>query len=300
MNEKLSCLITEGLNPDTKDIDECSTQQILELINQEDHKVPEAVKEEIPQIAKAVELLYQALKKGGRMIYVGAGTSGRLGVLDASECPPTYGTSPEQVQGYVAGGDAALRNAAEGCEDNPQLGIDQIEQCKVSKKDVVVGITASGSAAYVTGALKRAAELGAGTIGVVNNKGSRLEQLCDVCIAPVCGPEVISGSTRMKAGTSQKLVLNMLTTTVMIKLGKVYGNRMVDVKASNKKLKERSIRMIQEIAGVNGTIAEEYLLKADGSAKLAVMCLLSGCEAEEGRRRLQKNDGYLKKALNAE
>lgn len=292
-------LATEGVNPDTVTIDECSTVEILRMINREDKKVALAVEAEIEQIAKAVDMLYPALKNGGRMFYVGAGTSGRLGVLDASECPPTYGTDPEMVQGFIAGGDVALRSAVEGCEDDADAGKELIVNCGVNDRDVVIGITASGSAAFVIGALQKARELGAGTIGVTNNKENDFDKYCDICIAPMCGPEVISGSTRMKAGTAQKLVLNMLTTSVMIKLGKVYKNRMVDVRASNKKLNKRSLRMISEITGVDEETAAFWLEKAGKSVKLAIMCILSGCEVEESIELLEKNNGYLKSALKS-
>lgn len=295
----LKKLVTEGVNPDTMAIDECSTEEILRMINREDQKVAPAVEKEIPQITKAVDMLYASLKNGGRMFYVGAGTSGRLGVLDASECPPTYGTDPELVQGYIAGGDVALRSAVEGCEDDAQAGRDLIDSCRVTEKDVVIGITASGSAAFVIGALQRARELGAGTVGVTNNKENDFDNYCDVCIAPLCGPEVISGSTRMKSGTSQKLVLNMLTTSVMVKLGKVYGNRMVDLRASNKKLNKRSIRMICEITGADEATAEEWLEKAGRSTKLAIMCILSGRDVEQAKQLLAENNGYLKDSLKS-
>lgn len=295
----LEKLITESVNPDTVTIDECSTEEILRMINREDKKIAPAVEEEIPQIAKAVDLLYQALKNGGRMFYVGAGTSGRLGVLDASECPPTYGTDPDMVQGFIAGGDVALRSAVEGCEDDMQAGRDLILQNGITSGDVVIGITASGSAAFVIGALEQAGQIGAGTVGVTNNKENDFDRYCDVCIAPVCGPEVISGSTRMKAGTAQKLVLNMLTTSVMIKLGKVYRNRMVDLRASNKKLNRRSVRMICEITGADEQTASTALEKAGKSAKLAIMCILSGLEPEEAGRLLEENNGYLKSALKS-
>lgn len=295
----LKKLTTEGVNPDTVTIDECSTEELLRMINREDQKVAPAVEKEIPQITKAVDLLYPALKSGGRMIYVGAGTSGRLGVLDASECPPTYGTDPEMVQGFIAGGDVALRSAVEGCEDDPQAGRELIRQCKVNDRDVVIGITASGSAAFVIAALQQAREFGAATIGVTNNQENDFAGYCDVCIAPVCGPEVISGSTRMKAGTAQKLVLNMLTTSVMVKLGKVYHNRMVDLRASNKKLNSRSVRMICEITGVDEETAAKYLQKADKSAKLAIMCILSGLEPDRAKEILDENQGYLKSALKS-
>lgn len=294
----LSKLTTEAVNEDTAAIDECSTEEILKLINREDQKVALAVEQEIPYIAEAVDIIYPLLKKGGRMIYVGAGTSGRLGVLDASECPPTYGTEPEMVQGFIAGGDVALRSAVEGCEDDAEAGMQLMIDCNICENDAVIGITASGSAAYVRGALSKARELGAATIGVTNNKESDFGEYCDVCIAPVCGPEVISGSTRMKSGTSQKLVLNMLTTSVMVKLGKVYGNRMVDLRASNKKLNKRSIRMICEITGADEQTATEWLDKSGRSTKLAIMCILSGCEVDEAKALLEENGGYLKKALN--
>lgn len=295
----LSRLTTESVNQDTITIDECSTEEILRMINREDQKVALAVEKEIPGIAKAVDIIYPSLKNGGRMIYVGAGTSGRLGVLDASECPPTYGTEPEMVQGFIAGGDIALRSAVEGCEDDAEAGIQLIVDCGITDKDVVIGITASGSAAYVIGALKKAREIGAKTIGVTNNKANDFDSYCDVCIAPVCGPEVISGSTRMKAGTSQKLVLNMLTTSVMIKLGKVYGNRMVDLRASNKKLNKRSIRMICEITGADEETAVYWLDRAEKSTKLAIMCILSGRDVGEAKLLLEQNNGYLKSALNS-
>lgn len=298
MNEYLSNLITEKENQNTKNIDECSTREILELINQEDCGVPYAVREEIPNITKAVDILYESLKNGGKMIYIGAGTSGRLGVLDASECPPTFGTDPELVQGYIAGGDVALRTAVEGCEDNEELGMQQIMECNVNKGDVVIGITASGSAPYVIGGLKQARECGAKTIAVVNNKESKLEPLCDICIAPVVGPEVIIGSTRMKAGTAQKLVLNMLTTSTMIKLGKVYGNMMVDLKATNNKLNDRALRIIKTTTGTDDETAKEYLEKANKNTKTAILMILSGSTFEEAERLLLANAGYLKKALN--
>lgn len=297
MNEYLSNLITEKVNQNTKNIDECSTREILELINQEDCGVPYAVKEEIPNISKAVDLLYESLKNGGKMVYIGAGTSGRLGVLDASECPPTFGTDPELVQGYIAGGDVALRTAVEGCEDNEDLGRQQIIQCDVKKGDVVIGITASGSAPYVIGGLKQARELGAKTIAVVNNKESKLEPICDICIAPVVGPEVIIGSTRMKAGTAQKLVLNMITTSTMIKLGKVYGNMMVDLKATNNKLNDRAIRIIKNTTGVDDETAKEYLDRANKNTKTAILMILSGSSMEEAEKLLLENAGYLKRAL---
>ncbi len=298
MNEYLSKLTTEQVNMGTKDIDERSTEQILEMINQEDSQVAGIVKAEIPRIASAVEVIYKVLSGGGRMIYLGAGTSGRLGVLDASECPPTYGTDPAWIQGYIAGGDAALRTAVEGCEDSEEEGRKQVIECNVTEKDVVIGITASGNAMYVIGAISQAKELGAAAIGIVNNRNTRLEPLCDICISAVVGPEVVVGSTRMKAGTAQKLILNMLTTTAMIKLGKVYGNMMVDLKASNIKLRERANRIIQTVTGVDEEMSQKYLKEANNNTKLAIMMILSGYSAKEAEELLELNQGYLKKALS--
>ena len=297
MNDYLSNLITEQVNQETRNIDECTTEQILNLINTEDSKVPDAVRKEIPSITKAVDIIYESLSNGGRMIYLGAGTSGRLGVLDASECPPTYGTDPEMIQGYIAGGDSALRTAVEGYEDSEEEGRKQVRECRVTNKDVIIGITASGGAPYVCGALKQAREDGAATVGIVNNHDTILKQLCDICIAVVVGPEVIIGSTRMKAGTAQKLVLNMLTTTVMIKLGKVYGNMMVDLKASNNKLNERAVRIIRKVTGTSEETAVKYLNEADKNTKLAIMMILSGKSSEDSKRILDSNQGYLKRAL---
>ncbi|HCL04439.1 MAG TPA: N-acetylmuramic acid 6-phosphate etherase [Lachnoclostridium phytofermentans] len=298
MNEYLMNLITEQVNQTTKDIDELSTTQILELINKEDSKVTVAVEKEISQIAKAVDIITVSLGNGGKMIYFGAGTSGRLGILDASECPPTYGTDPALIQAYIAGGDIAIRTAVEGSEDIEEDGRNQALECHITKGDVVVGITASGSAAYVIGALKQAKELGATVIGVVNNRNTKLDPICDVCIAPVTGPEVIVGSTRMKAGTAQKMVLNMLTTAAMIKLGKVYGNMMVDLNASNVKLIDRAIRIVKTVTGVNDATAKEFLEKSNYKSKLAIMMIQSGYTVEESKRILKDNNGYLKQALS--
>ncbi|AZS17551.1 N-acetylmuramic acid 6-phosphate etherase [Paenibacillus lutimineralis] len=297
MEQYFAELTTERVNPHTQMIDECTTEEMLHLLNQEDAKVPAAVAAEIPQIMKAVDILYHSLKNGGRMFYIGAGTSGRLGVLDASECPPTFGVDPTLVQGYIAGGDMALRVAVEGFEDSIEEGIALIERVGVTARDAVVGISASGSASFVIAGLKRAAELGAATIGVVNNKGSRLEAVCDVCIAPVVGPEVIMGSTRLKAGTAQKLVLNMLTTCTMVKLGKTYDNLMVDLRASNKKLYDRSIRIIKIAAGVDDDTAGEYLHKASMNCKLAILMIKTGLDAEKGKQVLQECEGSLKLAI---
>ncbi|MDQ6418774.1 N-acetylmuramic acid 6-phosphate etherase [Paenibacillus sp. LHD-117] len=297
MNDYLASLTTEGINPETAMIDEMSTEQMLALMNQEDAKVPAAVGAEIPQIARAVEALYRALSTGGRMFYIGAGTSGRLGVLDASECLPTFGVDPSLVQGYIAGGDSALRVPVEGCEDDGEEGRALIDRIGVTNKDAVIGISASGSAAFVIEALRRAGEVGAVTIGVVNNKDTKLEEAASICIAPVVGPEVIAGSTRLKAGTAQKLVLNMLTTSTMVKLGKTYNNLMVDLKASNKKLFDRSLRIIKTATGVDEATAEKYLQESSLDCKLAIMMIKSGLNAGEAKRVLTECGGNLKKAI---
>ncbi|MNE13350.1 N-acetylmuramic acid 6-phosphate etherase [compost metagenome] len=299
MNDYLAGLTTEAVNPDTLMIDECTTEQMIRLMNQQDALVPAAIAKEIPQIAKAVDILHHRLSSGGRMFYIGAGTSGRLGVLDASECPPTFGTDSALVQGYIAGGDIALRTAVEGCEDDMDEGIALIESIGVTNRDVLIGISASGSANYVIAALTKAKELGAATIGVCNNKGSKFEPIVDVCIAPVVGPEVISGSTRLKAGTAQKLVLNMLTTCTMVKLGKTYNNLMVDLKASNIKLVDRSIRIIMSTTGVDTSTATETLEKASMNCKLAIMMIKTGLDAIEAEQALNANGGRLKQAISS-
>jgi len=297
MEQYFAGLTTEGINPDTLMIDECTTEQMLRLLNQEDAKVPAAVAAEIPQIVRAVDILHHVLKQGGRMFYIGAGTSGRLGVLDASECPPTFGVDPALVQGHIAGGDMALRVAVEGFEDSAEEGIALIDRVGVTSRDAVIGISASGSASFVIAGLKKAAELGAVTIGIVNNKGSRLEEVCDICIAPVVGPEVIMGSTRLKAGTAQKLVLNMLTTCTMVKLGKTYNNLMVDLKASNKKLYDRSVRIIRIATGVDPDTAAEFLAKASMNCKLAILMIKTGLDAVQAERVLEESEGNLKSAI---
>lgn len=297
MDEYLSGLTTEEINEKTLIMDECTTEQMLRLMNEQDAEVPAAVGAEIPQIMKAVDILHHVLKNGGRMFYVGAGSSGRLGVLDASECPPTFGIDPKLVQGHIAGGDGALRIAVEGFEDNAEEGIALIERCGVTDKDAVIGITASGSAQFVIASLRKAKEIGAATIGVVNNKNSKLEPVCDVCIAPVVGPEAIMGSTRLKAGTAQKLVLNMLTTCTMVKLGKTYNNLMVDMKASNIKLYDRSVRIIRAATGVDEACAITHLESASMNCKLAIMMIKTGLDAAEAEQALNQCDGRLKTAI---
>lgn len=299
MDNYLHYLTTEEINMQTLKIDECNTEDMLRLINDQDSVIPQAVRLEIPNIALAVDILYKSLKSGGRMFHIGAGTSGRLGVLDASECPPTYGTDPEMVRGIIAGGDIALRVAVEGSEDDAQAGADLIENYKITDKDVIIGISASGGAQFVLSAIKTAKENGIATIGITNNKKSILSKICDVCIAPVVGPEVVIGSTRMKAGTAQKLVLNMLTTSVMIKLGKVYGNLMVDLKATNTKLCDRAKRIICHATGVDYETAADYLDQANGNTKLAILIIKTGLEVNSGSNLLKKYEGRLGNAITA-
>ena len=293
MNDYLGNLTTESVNERTKHIDECSTTEILMLINEEDSLVAGAVKETIPKIAAAVDTIVDSMKRGGRLFYFGAGTSGRLGVLDASECPPTYGVDPELVQGYIAGGDTALRTAVEGSEDSEELGESEIAKHHITEDDVVVGIAASGRTPYVIGVIRKARKVGAYTIGVTTNSQNMLEREVDICIAPVVGPEVVTGSTRMKSGTAQKLVLNMLTTTTMIKLGKVYGNLMIDLKASNEKLVDRAERIFCSVTGADKETAADFLDKAQKDTKLAIMMYLSGM----AKHILETNNGVLKLAL---
>ena len=297
MDNYLAGLATEGVNPETQSIDTCTTEEMVALINRQDALVAGAVGAERAHIARAVDLIYGCFRRGGRLIYLGAGTSGRLGVLDASECVPTFGVDPDMVQGYIAGGDVALRHPVEGCEDSEADGVALVDGLGVGPDDAVVGITASGSAAYVLAALRRARERGSVTIGVCTNAGSKLEGLCDVTIAPLVGPEVISGSTRMKSGTAQKMVLNMLTTCSMIKLGKVYGNLMVDLKASNRKLRDRALRLIIHATGLTPAEAEIYLEGARGHVKLAILMAKRGLDRAAAQALLDRCEGRLAQAI---
>ncbi len=294
---ELENLITESRNPATFDIDSKSTLQILKLINAEDRKVPLAVEKQIPQIAKGVELIVQTIKKGGRLFYIGAGTSGRLGVLDAAECPPTFGTDPKMIRGIIAGGYKSLIRSREGVEDNLKAGGKDLQRAGLKKGDVLVGIAASKRTPYVLGALKYAKKVGAKTIFIFCNPIKGLKVKPDVVISPVLGPEVVTGSTRMKAGTAQKLILNMLSTAAMIKIGKVYENLMVDLQAKSQKLKERSKRIIMQVTGVNYKQAEKYLRLSGGSVKTALVMILSNVDKREAEKRLKKAGGFVRKAV---
>lgn len=297
--DELKELVTEARNPASMEIDSKSTIEILKIINDEDKTVPLVVEKEIPYIAEAVEILVSAFKRGGRLFYIGAGTSGRLGVLDASECPPTFGTPPEMVQGIIAGGYEALVRSKEGAEDRAEQGARDITERGFTAKDVLCGIAASRRTPYVVGALKKAIDLGAKTIYVTCNPRSKISLPVDVAICPVVGPEVIMGSTRMKAGTATKLVLNMLTTASMIRLGKVYGNMMVDLQMTSRKLEERSKRTVMIVTGVDYDTAAKVLAEADGHVKTALVMILAEVDAQTARNRLQQADGFVRRAIHA-
>jgi N-acetylmuramic acid 6-phosphate etherase len=297
MPDLFESLTTERRNERTRHIDQLSTEEIIRLINREDQIVTAAVQAVIPQIVQAAELIIQCLKKGGRLLYFGSGTSGRLGVLDASECPPTYGTDPAQIRGIIAGGNRALTEAIEGAEDHEELGLKDVDLLQVTRNDIVVGIAASGRTPYVLGAMKRGSQLGAKVIGVTNNEGTEMARFADVTIAAVVGPEAILGSTRMKAGTAQKMILNLLTTTAMIRLGKVYENLMVDLQPSNKKLVARAQRIVQLATGASEPLVQRTLQDADGSVKTAITMLLVDTDSAGARELLERSDGFVRKAL---
>ena len=289
---------TELINPNTVGMDRLSTLEMLTRINDEDAKVSLAVQSVLPQIAQAVDAIAAGFRKGGRLIYVGAGTSGRLGILDASECLPTFGVAPEMVFGIIAGGEYAITHSVEGAEDDSEAGASVMDTHKVGVNDVVVGIAASGATPYARAAVKRAKMRGAVTVGVACATPAPLCEEADIPIQAVVGPEVLQGSTRLKSGTAQKLILNMLSTGAMIKIGKTYGNRMVDVQATNKKLVERSLRLIQDIGQVSELeTAQALLTAANGSVKLAILMGRTGLTATEARDELQNSGDFLSVAL---
>ncbi|OWF78790.1 N-acetylmuramic acid 6-phosphate etherase [Yersinia rohdei] len=293
----LGALISESRNPATMDLDKLSTVAMLTCINDEDRKVPEAVRLVIPAIAQAVDLAAAALKQGGRLIYLGAGTSGRLGILDASECPPTFGVPHGRVIGLIAGGPGALLKAVEGAEDDMSLGERDLQALALTAADMVVGLAASGRTPYVIGALRYARQLGCPTAAISCNPDSPIAQEAQVAISPVVGPEALTGSTRMKSGTAQKLVLNMLSTGAMVKLGKVYQNLMVDVKATNVKLVDRACRIVVEATGASRVEAENALSQTEFEVKPAILMILKGVSAERARQDLLQHHGYLRAAL---
>lgn len=297
MTNKLSALDTEKRNPNTLEIDTLSTIDMVNLINSEDHLCAEAVKLVLPEIAKAVDIIYEKLRLGGRLFYCGAGTSGRLGVLDASECPPTYGVSPDMVIGLIAGGKKALCEAVEGAEDNFSLGEEDLKVYSFSENDALVGIAASGRTPYVIGAMDYAKKIGAPVIALVCSNNSEMSQHAHITIAPVPGPEVITGSSRMKSGTCQKMVLNMLSTGVMIKLGKVYSNLMVDVVASNEKLVNRAVSIVCSATGENEEVAKATLEKCQYHCKTAIVMILLGCDVEKAQALLDSTKGRIADAI---
>jgi N-acetylmuramic acid 6-phosphate etherase len=293
----LEKLLTEARNPDTLDIDRLSSLGIVEHINNEDRKVAIAIEHILPDIALAIDWIVAAIESGGRLFYIGAGTSGRLGILDASECPPTFGTDPELVQGLIAGGSQAVFRAVEGAEDSLALAGEDLQAKELTKNDIVVGIAASGRTPYVIGGLRYAKSIGCRTISLACSPDSEIGTNADLSLTVSVGPEVIMGSTRMKAGTAQKLVLNMLTTGTMIRLGKVYSNLMVDVQASNQKLVERAKRIVCLATGVSREQAEMALASAGGSAKIAITMLLLNITADEASHLLEQAKGFVSGAL---
>lgn len=297
--KNLSKLVTEGRNPNTINMDNVSTIEMIEMINEEDKKVAAAVGKESVNIARAVDLIADRLSRGGRLIYIGAGTSGRLGVVDASECPPTFGVSSDLVQGIIAGGYKAVFKSVEGAEDNMGLAETDLKERNLTDKDVVCGIAASGRTPYVIGGMNYAKRIEAGVVSVTMNPDSEMSKIADIPISVVVGPEVIMGSTRMKSGTAQKMVLNMLTTGTMVKLGKVYSNLMVDVKASNEKLYARAKRITMLATDISEVQAEKILNETNFDVKLSILMIKAGIDKEKAKKVLDENNGYVQKAIDA-
>jgi N-acetylmuramic acid 6-phosphate etherase len=293
---RIDHLKTESRNPRTLNLDTMSTMELLRIMNEEDQKVIDAVKEALPQIEQCVQLVIKALNNNGRLIYIGAGTSGRLGILDAVECAPTFSTTDEVI-GIIAGGEKAFIKAVEGAEDSEELAEKDLDAVSVGEKDVVVGIAASGRTPYVIGALKHAKKHGAKAVGIACNKNSELAKYADVTIEVDAGPEILTGSTRLKAGTCQKLILNMISTASMVGIGKVYGNLMVDMKPTNLKLKERAKRIVMESTGCDKKTAEKILEETDYSMKEAIVMILTGVSREEAERRIIENKGFVRKCI---
>lgn len=293
----LTKLTTEKRNPDTMNLDQMSTLEFVETMNKEDSKVIEAVNKVLPEVANVIEWTTEALKSGGRIIYMGAGTSGRLGVLDAVECPPTFGVSPDVVIGLIAGGEKAFVRAVEGAEDSKTLGTEDLKNLGLNKKDVVIGIAASGRTPYVIHALRYARSIGVKTAIIACNKDSEMSKEADIAIEPVTGPEVLTGSTRLKAGTAQKLILNMISTGSMVGAGKVYENLMVDVMQSNEKLKTRAENIVMAATDCEREIARKTIDEAEGSVKLAITSILLKTSVEEAEKELEKAKGHIRKTL---
>ncbi|MCM3239787.1 N-acetylmuramic acid 6-phosphate etherase [Heyndrickxia oleronia] len=297
MKVNLSTLMTEQTNNRSNNIDQLSTLEIIELMNDEDYSVAASVKKVLPLISVGIELIYTALSNGGRLFYIGAGTSGRIGVLDASECPPTFCTPPELIQGIIAGGNTAMFTAVEGAEDNRENGAKDLQDRQLKDMDIVVGIAASGRTPYVIGALEYARSIGAKTIALSCNEQAEISHYADLGIEVIVGPEILTGSTRLKSATAQKMVLNMFTTATMIKLGKVYGNLMVDLNPSNIKLIERARNIVKNITGVSYTEAANILNKTDQKVKPAIVMLLGGVSFEKAKHLLDATNGFVHEAI---
>lgn len=290
--------LTEQVNPFTQNIDMVPTSEMVRLINQEDARVAAAVAVELENIARAIDAIAERMQRGGRLIYIGAGTSGRLGVLDASECPPTFSTPPELVVALIAGGKRAITESVEGAEDEYELGARQVVELKVTRNDSVIGVAASGGTPYVLGGIDEARKCGALIVSVACNRPSKLEESADIGIAPLVGPEVIAGSTRLKAGTAQKLVLNMISTGVMIKLGKTFGNLMVDVQTTNSKLRDRARHIVAQACDISLERSAQILEASNGEVKAAIVSELAGVSAEQARQLLRQSGGMVRKALS--
>lgn len=297
MTDRINALGTESVNPATTDLDRLSTLEMVRVINAEDVKVAQAVEQTLPQIAQAIDLIVERMRQGGRLIYMGAGTSGRLGVLDASECPPTFSVPEGLVVGLIAGGDRALRHSIEAAEDKPEAGQADLQSIGLTAKDVVVGLAASGRTPYVLGGLAYARSIGAGAVGVACNQPAEISQVAEISILAVVGPEVISGSTRLKSGTAQKMILNMLSTGAMIRIGKTYGNLMVDLKPTNEKLRVRANRIVRQASGMDEAVAQSALEACGWEVKLAIVVAKLGITPDEARARLQAAQGLLRKVI---
>jgi N-acetylmuramic acid 6-phosphate etherase len=297
MNINLSKLTTEQVNERTKHIDQMSTLQILKLINDEDRTVADAVQAVLPQIETVIESVCQALQNGGRLFYIGAGTSGRLGIVDASECPPTFRTPPEMVQAIIAGGEQAIYSAIEGAEDDPKQGEADLKQRQLTERDVVIGIAASGRTPYVVGALSYAKTMGVTAVALSCNSNAAISQYADHAIEVIVGPEILMGSTRLKAATAQKMILNMITTTTMIKLGKVYENLMVDLHANNHKLIERARRMVTLVTGVSTEEAKRVLNETEQEVKPAIVMIKAGISLDAAKKVIEEANGFVYKAI---
>ena len=298
-NEKivLEGLSTETRNPDTMNLDEMTSLEIVEAMNKEDSKVPLVISQLLPKIAEVIDIATEALKNKGRIFYIGAGTSGRLGVVDASECPPTFNASPNDIIGLIAGGEKAFTKAIEGAEDSENLGKEDLMKNNFSKNDICIGLAASGRTPYVIGGLKYAKSIGAKTASISCNKNSKISAISDIAIEAIVGPEILTGSTRLKAGTAQKLILNMISTGAMIRMGKCYQNLMVDLQMKNKKLERRGINIIKEATGVEEKEATEFMVKANGCVKIAIVMIFLNCDYETAKQKLEKADGKVRLAI---